>query len=270
MNALVSIVMPAYNAEPFIADAIRSVLAQDHTNWELVIVNDASTDGTAREIERFTDPRIHVFHMEKNGGIGRSRNVALEHIAGSFLCTLDSDDVLPPNSISSRLELMEREPDVDFADGVVKVYDRGLNNIMRSFTPTFEGEPLAELLALKGTCFFGPSWMIRRNAAEHVVFNTDISHAEDLLFYLSIAKGHKYKAVNETVLNYRVTGTSAMSNLEGLCRSYKYIARWLQEHPNLATREQARHFSRRSRSIMFKTFLKARRPWDALTALFAF
>lgn len=267
MNALVSIVMPAYNAEPFIADAIRSVLAQQHTNWELVIVNDASTDGTAREIAQFNDPRIHVFHMERNGGIGRSRNVALEHINGSFLCTLDSDDVLPANSISSRLDLMEREPDVDFADGVVQVYDRGLNGLLRSFTPTFEGEPLDDLLALKGTCFFGPSWMIRWNAAEHMTFNTDISHAEDLLFYLSIAKGHKYKAVQETVLHYRVTGTSAMSDLEGLGRSYRYIARWLRDHPEFATREQARRFSRKSRSIMFKTFLKARRPWDAFVAL---
>lgn len=267
MEPLVSIVMPTYNAEPFIGDAIRSVLAQEHTNWELHVVNDASTDRTLDVIRSFSDPRIIVHDQPRNGGISSARNRAMDLLRGEFLVTFDSDDILPPKSISSRIAVFAKRPDLDILDGRVVVYDRDLENVQRTFEPRFEGPPLSELLALQGRCFFGPSWMIRWSKDIPLRFNTAITHAEDLLFYIGYAKGRTYGHVTNDVLYYRVTGYSAMSRFDGLERSYRYIAKWLKEHPGYATRKEASLFNRRRKSIMFKTWLKAKEPLNALRSL---
>ncbi|MEO8590475.1 MAG: glycosyltransferase family 2 protein [Flavobacteriales bacterium] len=268
MGPLVSIIMPSHNAEPFIGEAIASVLAQDYLNWELLIVNDASTDGTARVVAEFTDPRIRVFHLRVNVGVSRARNVALDNVRGTILCSFDSDDVLPAGSLSARAAVLEREPDVDIVDGQVIVLDHDMKEVLRIFKPDFDGEPLNELITLSGKCFFGPTWMIRWGPGEPLRFCTELSHAEDLLFYISYSKGKRYKAVPHPVLHYRVTGSSAMSRSDGLERSYRYLDRWLRARPDLANASQVREFEKRWRGIMFRTWLKAGKPLAALRARF--
>ncbi|TXH22508.1 MAG: sorbitol dehydrogenase [Elusimicrobia bacterium] len=85
--------------------------------------------------------------------------------------------------------------------------------------------------------------------------------------YIGYAKGRTYGHVTNDVLYYRVTGYSAMSRFDGLERSYRYIAKWLKEHPGYATRKEASLFNRRRKSIMFKTWLKAKEPLNALRSL---
>lgn len=92
---LVSIVMPAYNSEPFIDESIRSVQSQTYGDWELLIVDDCSTDKTisiANEIAR-GDSRIHVFQNKQNSGAAYSRNRALREAKGDWIAFLDSDDL---------------------------------------------------------------------------------------------------------------------------------------------------------------------------------
>lgn len=268
MEPLVSIVMPAYNAAAFIGEAIASVLAQEHARWELIIVNDGSTDGTAGIIAGFTDPRIRCINLPVNGGIGRARNKGLDAARGELMCTLDADDVMPPRSLSARIAALRDHPEADMADGKVLFLDRALKQVLRVYAPSFVGEPLNELLGLTGSCFMGCSWLIRWRPGEALRYETAISHAEDLLFYIRYAKGRNYIAVREEVLHYRITGASTMSNLAGLERSYRYIAHWLRQHPETATPQQARHFDARWRGIMMRTWLKDGRPLAALRARF--
>lgn len=264
---LVSIIMPAYNAGSFIREAIESVLAQDHEEWELIVVNDGSTDGTGTIASSFTDPRIQVVHQE-NRGIGGARNRALELIRGEFLVTLDADDVMPPQSVSSRLAVLLADPDLSFADGSVLMMDRTLTTILKRYTPTFTGEPLAELLKLNGSCFFGTTWMIRKGTGMELRFDEDTSHAEDLLFYLSVSKGRKYGFTRETVLHYRRTGTSAMSNLDGLARGYAHIVRWLKARPELLEARERERFERKCDMIMARSYLRNKEPMKALAHVF--
>lgn len=266
MELLVSIIMPAYNSAAYIGAAIDSVLSQSYSNWELIVVNDGSTDGTADILGRYSDPRIRILH-QPNGGIGSARNLALKSVRGELLCTFDSDDVLPPESLSTRVAVFIREPDVDIVDGIVKVFDRTMTKVLRTYRPAFEGEALAELLSLSGKCFFGPSWLLRWHPSSPLWFRTDVTHAEDLIFYMEYSKGKRYKAVDAEVLHYRVTGHSAMSNLDGLERSYRFISQLLTQRPDLANGTQARAFDRRWRSIMFRTWLKRGKPWAACRSL---
>jgi teichuronic acid biosynthesis glycosyltransferase TuaG len=250
----VSIIMPTYNAEEFIGDAIRSVLGQDHSNWELIVVNDGSTDGTARVISGFQDPRILVIKQE-NKGIGAARNAALRIMSGSFLVTLDSDDVLPPLSLSSRLKVLHNNPSLSFADGSVRIMDRGLQQVLRVHRPNFNGEPISDLVRLTGRSFFGPSWMIRLSPNMELHFDENITHAEDLLFYITLAKGRKYGYTTDDVLIYRRTGESAMTDLDGLMRGYDYLFRWMQLHERVVAPVDAAYFRKKTRTIAAKTYL---------------
>lgn len=221
-SGLVSIVMPAYNAEKYIEEAIQSVINQSYNCWELLIVNDGSEDHTEEIIQKFTDPRIKYF-KQNNQGVSAARNTALLHMKGSYLCFLDADDVLPVDSITVRIQVFLADEQVAFVDGSVRVMDHTLTKVVREYKPKFVGNPYQELLKLSEACFFGPSWMIRVEKNRDYQFPTDMTHSEDLYFYLSISKTGIYKFVEDTVLLYRTSSASAMNNLRGLERGYQQL-----------------------------------------------
>lgn len=92
-HQLVSIIMPAYNCEAFIKESIESVIAQTYSDWELIIVNDCSTDNTQAVITEFSDTRITLINNKVNQGVANSRNIAIEKAEGRFIAFLDSDDL---------------------------------------------------------------------------------------------------------------------------------------------------------------------------------
>ncbi len=110
----VSIIMPAYNVEPFVGGAIESVRSQTFSDFELVVVDDGSTDGTAAAVERHAqeDDRIRLVR-QSNRGLSAARNVALQHSSGAYLAILDSDDAWMPSFLDSQIGILERRPDVD-------------------------------------------------------------------------------------------------------------------------------------------------------------
>lgn len=108
MDDLVSIVMPAYNNARYVGATIRSVLAQTYRNWELLFVDDCSTDGTGDIAGSFADPRIRIFRNEKNSGAALSRNRALREAKGKWVAFLDGDDWWHPEKLERQLEFMKR------------------------------------------------------------------------------------------------------------------------------------------------------------------
>lgn len=107
---LVSVIMPCYNAAAYIGASIESVQAQTYTNWELLIVDDCSTDDSLAVIARYDDPRIRVLKNEKNSGAAVTRNNAIEAANGRFMAFLDSDDLWHPEKLAEQLAFM-REKD---------------------------------------------------------------------------------------------------------------------------------------------------------------
>lgn len=106
-EALVSIVMPSYNTAEYIADSIRSVIAQTYTDWELIIVDDCSRDNSVEVINSFGDPRIRLLINEKNSGAALSRNRALREAKGKWIAFLDSDDTWEPEKLEKQIRFME-------------------------------------------------------------------------------------------------------------------------------------------------------------------
>lgn len=266
---MISIIMPAFNAAHYIREAIDSVLAQDHTDWELIVVNDGSTDDTPNILAGYADPRIKIIH-QTNQGIGAARNSALAVMRGAYLATLDADDVLPPRSLSSRLDVLLADPELSFADGSVITMDGNLENVIRAYTPSFTGEPFHELLLLTGRCFFGATWLIRLQPNMHFRYDTIMSHAEDLLFYLELAPGRRYAFTTEVVLLYRRTGHSAMNDLNGLARGYAHVGRWINERRPSIPAGIRRKFAWRCSMILVRSYIRNGEAHKALRQFLIF
>lgn len=107
MAGLVSIIMPSYNTAPYIAESIQSVIDQTYKDWELIIVDDCSTDNTDEVITSLHDERIRYFKNEKNGGAAVSRNKALRKAKGKWIAFLDSDDLWNPEKLEKQIAFMK-------------------------------------------------------------------------------------------------------------------------------------------------------------------
>ena len=108
MNDLVSVIMPSYNTAKFIKESINSVLNQTYESWELIIVDDCSTDNTDEIVTSFNDNRIIYVKNEKNSGAAVSRNKALKMARGKWIAFLDSDDVWLPEKLERQIEFMKK------------------------------------------------------------------------------------------------------------------------------------------------------------------
>lgn len=113
-DGLVSIVTPSYNCARFVAETIRSIRAQTYHNWEILFVDDCSTDDTESIVRSFNDPRIRYFKNEKNNGAAVSRNLALREAKGRWIAFLDSDDLWEPDKLEKQIRFME-ENDYKFS-----------------------------------------------------------------------------------------------------------------------------------------------------------
>lgn len=110
-KALVSVIMPAYNASGYIAESIRSVQQQSFEDWELLVIDDASKDGTSEIVEalRAEDSRIKLHVLPTNQGAGFSRNIGIKAATGDYISFLDADDLWKPHKIQTQLDLMKNE-----------------------------------------------------------------------------------------------------------------------------------------------------------------
>ena len=108
---LVSVIMPAYNASAYIEAAIRSVMAQTHTRWELLVIDDCSTDDTCAVVERLAaeDDRIRLIRNPHNSGVAATRNRGLELCEGAYVAFLDSDDVWHPNKLERQIQTAQQQ-----------------------------------------------------------------------------------------------------------------------------------------------------------------
>ena len=107
---LVSVIMPAYNAEPFIEEAIASVIAQTVADWELIVIDDCSTDDTVQIVSAFVrqDPRIQLLTNASNMGVAKTRNRGLDLCRGQYVAFIDSDDVWHSHKLEKQLDLLKK------------------------------------------------------------------------------------------------------------------------------------------------------------------
>lgn len=262
----ISIITPAFNGERFISGLAASVNAQSTFDWEWIIVNDGSTDGTAALLDGLTDPRIRVVH-QANAGASAARNTGLAQARGAYVTFLDVDDRLPPNSLQCRADYLDAHPDVDIVNGGVRVTSQGQE--LRQYRPDLaQGQFLERLARLDEGVFFGVTYMLRRSCIDHHEFPVGLGHCEDLIFFLTLAHDAKlrYGAVEDVIYEYRIQPGSAMSNLDGIESGYSEMIRHSSKLRDISL-DARRDQMRRVRRILVRSWLRRMRPDRALAAL---
>ncbi len=264
----VSIITPVYNGESVIVFAIESVLGQTCSDWEWIIVNDGSNDGTAEILNSLRDSRIKVIH-QKNKGVSSARNSGLDVAQGKYVTFLDADDYLPPDALKLRCDYLDFHPEVDIVNGSVDVISRG--KLQRRYVPDVEIMPLfTRLVRLDQRFFFSVNYMLRRSKIGAERFPVGISHCEDIIFFLLLASqspGLMYGAVKDVVYTYCIQPDSAMANLDGIENGYLELLRVTKKIPRVRSGSRNYQCYKVTR-IMFGEWVKRKRPLRALLSFF--
>ncbi len=199
---LVSIIMPAYNAEKSIAESIESVLDQTYKNFELIVVNDCSSDNTKGIVENFirSDSRIKFIDKVVNEGVASARNTGLDHAQGEFVAFLDSDDLWCEDKLKKQVELLNEYPNVDVT---YTEYFRFIDKDFSQKVSIPKGYTDYRLL-LKGDFIANSSALYRFKKFRDI--RQKRIGAEDYLFWLEIFDHENVKGlgINEPLMYYRV------------------------------------------------------------------
>lgn len=224
---LVSIITPAYNTEKYIAEAIESVINQTWQNWELLLINDGSTDRTKEICQQYAerDSRIRLTNTE-NHGVSAARNIGLKQIKGEYVTFLDSDDVLPINSIASRTNALISH-DVDIVGGKIILFTENLKTALREFESDYNGEFLEPLCRMDEGVFFAVFYIVKAKVIHDVSFDIDMRNYEDLMFWIRCCSktNLKYKGICEESYYYRYRNNSASNNINNWRKGQKQVLR---------------------------------------------
>jgi glycosyltransferase involved in cell wall biosynthesis len=213
---LVSVIMPTYNHGRFVGEALDSVLAQTYTNWELIVVNNYSTDNTEEVLSRYTDPRIRSEKFRNDGIIARARNHALAAARGEYLAFLDSDDAWGNGKLERQLAALSRRADLLACCTALSMFPGGLRSpLIRA------GDRRLRLAALKkGNVVYNSSVLMRRSCVDLVgTFNEEreLRTIEDYEYWLRLLQ-HRDGSIfliDTPLVRYRISG----SNQSGIaCR----------------------------------------------------
>ena len=209
---LISVALPNYNGGLFLSEAINSILKQTYSEFELIIVDDASVDNSVEIIESFEDKRIKLIKLKKNGGIVNALNTAINESKGGIIARMNSDDISHPERFEKCMNVFFQNPEVGVVGTWMETFGR--DKQLWKYHDTNE--------KLKQELWFGspiphPASMFRVSVLReaNIQYESDFPHMEDYLFFYNLSKFTSFYIVPEVLFNYRLH----QSNITGLNRS---------------------------------------------------
>lgn len=225
---LVSVIMPTYNCGRFIEETILSVLAQTISDWELIIVDDCSTDNTYEILKPYLEKHsnIHYYCLEENGGPDVARTEAIKHAIGKYVAFLDSDDLWHPNKLEKQIEFME-STGVDFScTAYSQINEQGMSLQTACYPPLKTdykkmlrlADPIGNLTVMYNQESLGKYEVPR------------IKKRNDFALWLKILKDAPYCAgMQEVLATYRIRNNSVSSNKLKLIRFHWQLYRKIEK-----------------------------------------
>lgn len=211
MNELVSILLPVYNAENYIEEAIDSLLKQTYQNIEIIIVDDCSNDGTVEKIKKYSDLRIKYYRNEKNSGIVYSLNKALDISNGVFLARMDADDICMPDRIEKQLEYIKENP----GNVLVSCWFEMFGSINATIKYPQKHKKILTY-CLIGNPMLHPGYLMHKQKImeNSLRYDEKMKYAEDLDFVIKAANIGQVANVPKVLMKYRTHSmqTSSMYN----------------------------------------------------------
>lgn len=205
----ISVVMPVFNGEKYIDEAIDSILSQTVLDFELLIVNDGSTDGTRAIVEAHMrrDPRV-VLYNTPNRGIVAALNFGLEKALGEFIARMDADDIAYPDRFRIQLAELRRDPAL-IACGGESVKFGAVSVLARRRVRFPRSDLMCKACLLFGTCFGHPTVMLRRRALRDIGLHYEAryQYAEDYRLWSRLARHGKFSNVSAPLVRHRIHDT---------------------------------------------------------------
>ncbi len=213
---LVSVVMTSYNYARFISEAINGVLDQDVADFELIIIDDCSVDGSQDLIEEFAkkDSRIRAYFHEENMGIPKTQNQGIDLATGKFIAFCASDDIWLQDKLRRQLAVLEEDEDlVVWGEGVIidgegKPTGQTFTQVYNSVDRKKSGDILEELL--KGNFILSTSRMLKRENLRQLRFNEELKFLNDYQFAVDLASRYHYHFIKEPLVKYRFHGMNTV------------------------------------------------------------
>ena len=190
VNPLISVVIPLYNKAKFICETLDSVLQQDYSNLEILVVNDASTDESLKVIKTYSDSRIKIINNKTNQGLSESRNIGIKNSKGELIALLDADDTWAINYLSIINELFQKFPNqVIYGTDFLEIFSKkGAFRTQKNINETDDNTFVLVkdfFEASKSQAILCPSSMvINKEISSDKMFNKAITYAEDVDFYI--------------------------------------------------------------------------------------
>jgi glycosyltransferase involved in cell wall biosynthesis len=224
-NPEITVLMSVYNGERHVRGAVDSILGQTFTDFEFVIVNDGSTDGTREILESYTDPRI-VFVNQENMGLTRSLNRGLAMARGKYVARQDADDVSMAGRLERQFRYMENNPHIGLVGSyylIVDEDDNPIEELAQDKLPLSHGELVKDHLKTHfvghGTFFF------RRSVIDFVgIYDEDFRFTQDMDFLLRVSERFEIANVPEVLYGWRMSRDNITGQKGDLQTRYRYLA----------------------------------------------
>lgn len=207
----ISVVMPVYNAEAYLKDAIESILNQTFTDFEFIIIDDASTDNSYKIIEEYSkkDKRIIVLINEKNFGIAETRTKGTKYAKGKYIAVADADDISALTRLEKQYNYLERHGDCGVVGGFIQLFDSDTGKII-GVRKYYEDDTNLRKRLFLYCPIAQPVCMIRKEVFDNIgYYDPKYPPAEDLDLWFRIGMKYKFVNLQEILLKYRVHKKSA-------------------------------------------------------------
>lgn len=237
-----SVLMPVYNAEDYLIEAIDSVLNQTYRDFEFIIIDDGSQDGSSHIIKSYSDPRIKYLRNETNLRISKALNKGIALAGGKYIARMDADDVCHPQRFEQQLTYLEKHPEID----IVGSWTCNFSDNFRYYNKTKTKPEQIKVKTLFGSPFIHPSVMGKAAIFKAYKYSPDFVPSEDYEFWNRLTFHKEVVAANlpSYLLNYRATpsihkrGYNLRSQLNKIIykRTFKHLFNY-----KMSEREQSIH-----------------------------
>lgn len=242
MKPEVSVVIPAYNAEGYLAETIRSVLAQSYSDYEVVVVDDGSSDRTP-EVAKSFEPHVRVLTKE-NGGPASARNLAINNTSGRYIAFLDSDDLWVEKKLALQVAFLDDNPGVGLTFGEAWMFSDEAGEKTIAGKIGYTGEATFRSL-LFGDYIPNSTVMIRRACVDAVGLlneSRELIAVEDYEYWMRIARSFPMEAIPEALAWYRIRAGNLMGDGRdidnGLTRAIAALREMERQYPAVWTEQQ--------------------------------
>ncbi len=210
----ISVIIPAYNAERTIQETVESIRQQTFQDFELIVINDGSTDRTLKLLQTTKDERLKIFSYE-NGGNALARNRGIFHATGEFISFIDADDLWTPDKLELQLIALQQHPEVAVAYSWTSYFMDGQEKSVFPYKPVFFEGNVYDKLLVNNFIASGSNILFRRKAIESVgEFEPTLQRCADWDFYIRLAAKWHFVVVPKHQILYRQSSSALSSKVE--------------------------------------------------------